>query len=326
MPGSAPLLLAVATVVLLRGAAAKVNPTPPPPPDPCAGVSCGSHGSCTSPTGTCSCTGGWSGDSCDVDPCTGYDCSGHGTCHDNKQCTCNQGWQGNSCSQPKSCGNLVPPPHTTSDCDGKKTDQTCTVTCSEAGWTKGPVTSEYTCEATGEFSGTPPTCEKVTCDAGPAVANAADCQAGTWDPTAPTVCHADCLHGYTRDGTSGALPCGINGKYSGALVCTPVPCDPFGYPGYRGNPDEPTAKNWDGYPLPWVGKNAARPKGEQPHQPCAPGTFGTKCTLTCDDGYDGSNAAPFECTVPGTAAPTPDGSKGRWSKLTVHRACIPALD
>lgn len=263
---------------------------------------------------------------------------GHGTCQGYDSgppvvqgtCACDSGWSGDACAQPTNCGPAPSPPHTTG-CSGTKTfGQSCTATCTEAGWTKGDISATYTCAASGSYMGSGPTCEKVTCNAGQAAADASDCPAGTWDPTNPTVCNAHCLHGYTQDGTSGSLTCGTGGKYSGALVCTPVPCDPYGYPGYNGHPAEPTADDWDGYPLRWISKTEDRPKGEQPHHSCVAGHFGTKCTLVCDGGYDGSNASPFTCTLPGTAA-TPDGTKGRWTggsltctgKLCTHR---PAAD
>jgi len=60
------------------------EPEPEPEDDPCYQVECGRHGSCV-PAGigaaVCSCSAGWSGDSCDHPRgCDGNPCGSHGTC------------------------------------------------------------------------------------------------------------------------------------------------------------------------------------------------------------------------------------------------------
>ena len=65
--------------------------------DPCAGVSCGSHGSCSN--GQCSCTNGYSGSSCQTapaDPCANVNCGNYGTCS-NGACQCTSGFTGSNC-------------------------------------------------------------------------------------------------------------------------------------------------------------------------------------------------------------------------------------
>ena len=85
-------------------------PIPDPIPDPtnkCAGISCGNHGTCKD--GSCVCTGGWSGDNCEIHPqpsdkCTGINCGDHGSCK-NGSCVCTDGWTGDRCEHAP-----VPPP------------------------------------------------------------------------------------------------------------------------------------------------------------------------------------------------------------------------
>lgn len=65
------------------------------PIDPCAGVDCGSNGTCM--TGICDCEDGYSGDNCEIfDPCFDVDCGDNGTCIDGT-CDCEDGYYGDSC-------------------------------------------------------------------------------------------------------------------------------------------------------------------------------------------------------------------------------------
>ena len=69
--------------------------------DPCAGVDCGSHGSCSG--GRCSCSGGYSGSSCETDPCAHVSCGNHGSCSGGR-CSCRDGYSGSSCqTAPDAC-------------------------------------------------------------------------------------------------------------------------------------------------------------------------------------------------------------------------------
>jgi len=64
-------------------------------PDSCNGIECGAHGSCED--GVCVCTGGYTGEFCDVPgPCVGIDCGEMGTCVEGF-CECDAGYEGDSC-------------------------------------------------------------------------------------------------------------------------------------------------------------------------------------------------------------------------------------
>ncbi|KAG2388531.1 hypothetical protein C9374_000695 [Naegleria lovaniensis] len=75
----------------------------------CAGVSCGSHGSCyvdpDSNSPQCLCSFGYSGDACETAPpsCTQF-CGHHTHCEYNEPgdviCSCSDGWGGEHCSEP----------------------------------------------------------------------------------------------------------------------------------------------------------------------------------------------------------------------------------
>ncbi len=91
-------------------------------PNPCVGVNCGAHGTCSG--GACQCSGGWSGTDCSTppDPCAGNNCSGHGTCSSGF-CQCFGGWSGTDCSTP-------PDPCAGNNCSGHGTCSSGNCTCS----------------------------------------------------------------------------------------------------------------------------------------------------------------------------------------------------
>jgi hypothetical protein len=62
----------------------------------CAGVTCNGHGSCAA--GLCTCTGGWTGATCQVPPdlCMGVDCGAHGSCTGGA-CVCRDEHAGGRC-------------------------------------------------------------------------------------------------------------------------------------------------------------------------------------------------------------------------------------
>eukprot|EP01046_Picozoa_sp_COSAG06_P004171 COSAG06_NODE_172_length_21346_cov_503.127053_1_plen_259_part_10 len=69
-------------------------------PDPCQGVSCNGHGSCSDLDGKCVCSGGYSGSTCQYDPCHGVSCGSHGSCRvsgSSHTCACTGGYSGSTC-------------------------------------------------------------------------------------------------------------------------------------------------------------------------------------------------------------------------------------
>jgi hypothetical protein len=64
--------------------------------DACAGINCGAHGSCS--RGACSCRDGFTGNRCQTapDPCAGINCGAHGSCS-RGSCLCRDGFSGNRC-------------------------------------------------------------------------------------------------------------------------------------------------------------------------------------------------------------------------------------
>lgn len=88
-----------------------------PPANSCDNVSCENEGICIG--GTCECSGGYTGQSCQTapstpeeepDPCASVNCGSHGTCSADGDCVCSSGWSGNACSTDLSCDN--------NDCSG----------------------------------------------------------------------------------------------------------------------------------------------------------------------------------------------------------------
>ncbi len=95
-------ILATMTMVLMAWSIAFYAGCAGSTDDPCAGVDCSGHGSCSAEEGSaiCTCDEGYlvEGLSCnpeEVDPCLGVDCSGHGTCSSEGQvatCDCEDGY------------------------------------------------------------------------------------------------------------------------------------------------------------------------------------------------------------------------------------------
>merc|ERR1719502_2494387 len=61
--------------------------------DRCAD-NCSGHGDCVD--GTCLCSLGFFGESCDQKACP-LNCNGHGTCQPSGSCECTAGWTGEAC-------------------------------------------------------------------------------------------------------------------------------------------------------------------------------------------------------------------------------------
>lgn len=142
--------------------------------DACDGVSCGNgscepcvHGTCTDgATGfTCECDVGWSGPLCDID--TGEcDCHENATCIDDAgsaTCKCDDGFEGDGHDcEPLVCGALDDPQHGKVVVDGDSPGSVATYECDQG---YEPSHSESrTCQESGEWSGSAPTCEAMVCE------------------------------------------------------------------------------------------------------------------------------------------------------------------
>ena len=66
----------------------------------CQSSNCSGHGTCDTKNGKCTCSGGYSGDNCDMKECQSSNCSGNGTCDTkNGKCTCTGGFIGALCNE-----------------------------------------------------------------------------------------------------------------------------------------------------------------------------------------------------------------------------------
>ena len=66
--------------------------------DPCGGVDCGAHGTCSSGTCICENSGAYTGDRCqNYDSCVGVDCGANGICSSGT-CFCESGYTGGRCT------------------------------------------------------------------------------------------------------------------------------------------------------------------------------------------------------------------------------------
>ncbi len=125
------------------------------------------HGTCTDgATGfTCECDLGWSGPLCDVD--TGEcDCHESATCIDDAgsvTCKCDDGFEGDGHDcEPIVCGALDDPQNGEVVVEGVSPGSVATYECDHG---YEPSHSESrTCQASGEWSGSAPTCEAVVCE------------------------------------------------------------------------------------------------------------------------------------------------------------------
>lgn len=121
--------------------------------------------------------------------------------------------------QPLPCNFSWPGAKVQHDCDGKVTLETCSGSC-QPGYTGTP--SSYSCSSSGNFEGSDPTCEPLTCSP-PQLAPryAHDCTGITLGKS----CTVDCAQGYELDGGLSRLRCTVNGSFEGDLpTCSPVPC------------------------------------------------------------------------------------------------------
>merc|ERR1711957_290666 len=108
------------------------------------------------------------------------------------------------------------------DCAGKKTAETCTVTLStcEAGYDGSAL---YTCGSDASFTGVLPTCTAIACTplSLDAQYNVDDCA----DKVTAGICAITCAAGWTIDGAEGSQTCGADASFTGTLpTCLGVAC------------------------------------------------------------------------------------------------------
>lgn len=138
---------------------------------------------------------------------------------------CNLGWEmtvGPSvlvCNTGALVGSALPQCQVQHDCEGKVTLETCSGSC-QLGYTGTP--SSYQCSSSGNFEGSDPTCEPLTCSPPQLAARYAhDCTGITLGKS----CTVDCAQGYELDGGLSRLRCSIDGSFQGDLPsCSPVQC------------------------------------------------------------------------------------------------------
>ncbi|CAJ1329613.1 unnamed protein product, partial [Effrenium voratum] len=111
------------------------------------------------------------------------------------------------------------------NCDGVRSAETCTATCTAVGYTysSGNSAATFTCQPTGSFTGDTPTCERVQCsDLSLGASFQHTCRGQRYEDT----CSVGCAKGYSLVGTSGQFTCQANQSFTGALpTCTGNPCN-----------------------------------------------------------------------------------------------------
>ncbi len=244
-------------------------------------------------TRTCLTSGAWSGSDptcslvmtgCTPDPCvhsatgcvaaggSGYGCG-----------TCVAGWSGANCDLPVSCSGATAPANGAVSAASATFGNTVTYSCN-VGFTRiGAATA--TCQASGAFTGPPPTCAPVDCGAPPVVTGApapmvtGGAGGGVSDTFGATASYF-CFAGYAENGANPT--CGAGGTWGAAPTCTPVNC---GAPPVVANAGAPTVTGGTG------GGSST--------------TLAATAVYACDAGYSAVGSDPV-CGVGGvwSAAPT----------------------
>ena len=179
-------------------------------------------------TRTCQASGTWSGSTptcvaatgCTPNPCqhsaactpvgqSGYDCG-----------TCDLGWSGANCDVPVTCTGATAPSNGTVSAASATLGNSVTYGCNAGYALVGAATR--TCESSGAFSGTAPTCAPVDCGTPPSVVNAgapvvSGGAGGGSSTTFGATAAYTCTSGY---GLVGANPtCGATATWSAAPTC-----------------------------------------------------------------------------------------------------------
>lgn len=204
--------------------------------DSVATYTCGSGKVLTgSATRTCQSDGQWSGSAptCEDPPptCTPNPCINGGTCVADgsgnfASCDCASGWTGATCAVPVTCPVLTPSaPLSVGYSNAQDTDSVATYSCG-AGYTLTGTPTRTCVDAgsgTGMWSGSEPTCQRITC---PVLTITAPLQADTMANDFGTTVNYSCATGYAlANGAATSATCGAAGWSPSALpTCQIVTC------------------------------------------------------------------------------------------------------
>lgn len=192
----------------------------------------------------CQADGSWTGSdpSCEeiVSPCVPNPCLNGGTCNATGttfECECAQGFEGATCATRTPCSPaLTPPPNGSVDRTTGATGDVATYTC-DGGYTLVGGATRM-CQATGAWSGSPPTCRPNPC-----TPNLVSPLNGSVDRTSGVtgdVATYSCNPGYTLSGAR-TRSCQTSGTWSGtAPTCTANACSPDLTPPTNGSVDRTT--------------------------------------------------------------------------------------
>lgn len=243
---------------------------------------------------TCSAGGNYSGHglpTCTARPCTTgfpdglgvvHNCSGvvtQGLC----SAQCGAGYTGSASQftcqgtgellgssptcQARPCRALaLSPAYRTMACGGKVTGDTCIVDCAD-GWTLEGGAGSYTCQPSGNFSGTPPQCNPKACTQGLLVGSDLSVEPTCSGLRTSQTCTVACAQGYFANAS--VCTCTAAGTLDGAAPsCTPQVCPNM----------------------------LASPQGVA--HTCSATPFGSTCEATCKVGYKlraGSSTQVWQC-------------------------------
>ena len=228
----------------------------------CQQVSCGASIDGLDPQATAACTGdlGFGGDGCLATCNEGYRAGADGFAA-TYTCGVDGLWAGALSCTAEPCTSGLLIEHATGPCEGT-TGSICNFACEE-GYSMG---GQHVCGVDGSFAGG--SCVPNVCSAGLTIEHSVDrintpCDGSTSDP-----CDYHCAEGYTATGDH---VCQANGAFSGG-GCAPVSCGSF--------------------PTPTNAESECDSTGEQ--------FFGTVCTATCPDPFNGKGSGEYTCGADGT--------------------------